>query len=282
MTSGKDQCARTPARLYREIRSLAFADQDGFSVFDPCPPNPTFDGLAIEWGPRAYVNPPFAEAGAWVQKASRESSERGTQVAMLLPMRCSSAWFADLEARATLCIWTRRAPFAGYKLSLPLPNMTALIPPRPPALLTKQDDLELELFPVLGGLVTVQPGTLQAAADHLRALHPDERVDICTTSASKQLATIPVDHHPSVTLAPASALHTTAFRALVPYVTHLYFIAPRLRHSAQDTNPLFAPSIAFRVSPFRTPLAQHIEPRIYLVRPTKAYTVADNAPAEIS
>jgi hypothetical protein len=53
---------------------------EGHEVFDPCPLNPTFDGLAIPWAlPPVInvVNPTFREMRRWKDKAEREWKERG-------------------------------------------------------------------------------------------------------------------------------------------------------------------------------------------------------------
>lgn len=54
MTS-KNQFWKTPTKLMQEL-------QEEFNFdFDPCPVNPAFDGLNIEWKQRNYVNPPYNE-----------------------------------------------------------------------------------------------------------------------------------------------------------------------------------------------------------------------------
>ena len=70
--------------------------------FDPCPVNPTFDGLAIEWGradPDAlftYWNPPYSTKDVWVQKAIRESKRGGPSIG-LLPVDLSATWAVHLD-----------------------------------------------------------------------------------------------------------------------------------------------------------------------------------------
>lgn len=68
--------------------------------FDPCPNNPTFDGLKIEWKEKNYVNPPYSNPMPWVEKAIAES-KMGKLVVMLLRVDTSTKWFAKLvEAQA--------------------------------------------------------------------------------------------------------------------------------------------------------------------------------------
>lgn len=47
--------------------------------FDPCPHNPQFDGLAIDWGRSNFVNPPYGrEIGKWLKKGVEESKKDKT------------------------------------------------------------------------------------------------------------------------------------------------------------------------------------------------------------
>lgn len=43
--------------------------------FDPCPSNPNFNGLDIEWINPTFVNPPYNNPKEWVLKALRERGE---------------------------------------------------------------------------------------------------------------------------------------------------------------------------------------------------------------
>lgn len=81
---------RTPKALYEEL------DREFHFDFDPCPANPTFDGLTIEWGNMNYVNPPYGKwIGRWLLKGLCEYSE-GRRSVFLLPSRTGTKWFQCL------------------------------------------------------------------------------------------------------------------------------------------------------------------------------------------
>lgn len=68
--------------------------------FDPCPHNPTFDGLHIGWNDLNYVNPPYSQKEVWIRKAIHES-ERGKKVILLLPVDTTTDWFLRLDKAAS-------------------------------------------------------------------------------------------------------------------------------------------------------------------------------------
>ena len=73
--TNRNQYAQTPDSFYEYMRSTMNLQ---LAELDPCPPNPTFDGLHpdFKWTAGAdetvYVNPPFRQAGEWIQKAYQE------------------------------------------------------------------------------------------------------------------------------------------------------------------------------------------------------------------
>lgn len=63
--------------------------------FDPCPVNPEFDGLIIDWGQRNFVNPPYGrELGKWLAKG-HEEADKGKTVVFLIPSRTDTRWWHD-------------------------------------------------------------------------------------------------------------------------------------------------------------------------------------------
>ena len=77
--------------------------------YDPCPlnDNPEVDGLQIDWKDKTYVNPPYSNPLAWVEKAIEESN-KGKMIVMLLRVDTSTKWFAKLiEAKAKI-MWINK------------------------------------------------------------------------------------------------------------------------------------------------------------------------------
>jgi site-specific DNA-methyltransferase (adenine-specific) len=82
---------RTPEALYS-----ALSEEFGIT-FDPCPRNPTFDGLSVPWNGNVYVNPPYGNAiTAWAKKGAAEfDAGRAECVVWLVAARTDTVWFHD-------------------------------------------------------------------------------------------------------------------------------------------------------------------------------------------
>lgn len=91
--------------------------------FDPCPPNPQFDGLACEWGASNFVNPPYGrEIGHWLAKGFREW-QKGKTVVFLVPSRTDTRWWHDYCMKATEIRFIKgRLKFKGAINSAPFPS----------------------------------------------------------------------------------------------------------------------------------------------------------------
>ena len=63
--TSNNQCWATPKNIYNH-----FVKKHGY--FDPCPENPKFNGLEIEWKEKNFVNPPYNQIDKWIDKALRE------------------------------------------------------------------------------------------------------------------------------------------------------------------------------------------------------------------
>jgi len=108
---------KTPEALYNKL------DEEFSFDFDPCPSDPTFDGLKVEWGYRNFVNPPYGrEIGKWMRKAYEEW-KKGKLVVMLIPSRTDTQWWHEYVMKATEIRFVRgRLKFDGHKNSAPFPS----------------------------------------------------------------------------------------------------------------------------------------------------------------
>jgi site-specific DNA-methyltransferase (adenine-specific) len=80
---------KTPRWLYEQLNAEFEFD------FDPCPPNPQFDGLAVSWGARNFVNPPYGRPiSDWLKKALHER-QIGNLSVFLIPSRTDTGWWHD-------------------------------------------------------------------------------------------------------------------------------------------------------------------------------------------
>lgn len=92
--------------------------------FDPCPENPTFDGLSIEWKTPSFVNPPYSEPILWVKKAI-EQQKKGIDVVLLMRVDPSTKWYKLLvEANGHFCYFNERLHFCESKNS---PNFASML-----------------------------------------------------------------------------------------------------------------------------------------------------------
>lgn len=119
--TGRDDW-ETPPAFYARL------DEEFHFAFDPCPHNPTFDGLSVEWKFPAFVNPPYRskDLSVWTLKC-REEGRRGTVVA-LLPVRTGVAWWHDnVQGVAKDVRFLRgRLRFVGSKWSAPFDSCVVI------------------------------------------------------------------------------------------------------------------------------------------------------------
>jgi site-specific DNA-methyltransferase (adenine-specific) len=94
--------------------------------FDPCPINPTFDGLKEPWHGRglAYINPPYGRAIAeWTEKAAWVGSTFDTEIVMLIPARTDTIWWQRHIVHAdAIAFWRGRIRFVGAAHGAPFPS----------------------------------------------------------------------------------------------------------------------------------------------------------------
>lgn len=129
-TSQRDQKARTPEELYEDLQAVY-----GKFDFDPCPSDPQFDGLSVEWGRNTYVNPPFKALKKWLMKALEEWKKGGKQIIFLMPIRIHTRYFLDninpyiQENKIGLYIINKGVKFQGYTYRAPFGMMYLVFPP---------------------------------------------------------------------------------------------------------------------------------------------------------
>jgi hypothetical protein len=100
---------KTPTFLYDELNK-----EFNFN-FDPCPINPTFDGLTIEWKERNFINPPYSRKSkeSFIKKAYEES-KKGKLCVMLLPVSTSTIIFHEyIYNKAEIRFLKGRVHFIG-------------------------------------------------------------------------------------------------------------------------------------------------------------------------
>ena len=115
--SSERQNWRTPKKLYEIL------DEEFQFEFDPCPNDPQFDGLEIEWLSRNFVNPPFRDVGKWIKKGFEES-QKGKLVVFLVASRTDTRWFHDyaLAYAVEIRFIKGRLRFDGFHNSAPFPS----------------------------------------------------------------------------------------------------------------------------------------------------------------
>jgi len=88
----------TPHEVFRAIDHFFSGGH-----FDPCPPNPKFDGLSVDWGTDCYINPPYSKAlkRAFINKAHKEY-QGGRYLWMFNYANSEDLWRVHEKASAVL------------------------------------------------------------------------------------------------------------------------------------------------------------------------------------
>lgn len=97
------------------------------------------DGLSKDWsGNTVFVNPPYSNVKAWVNKALIESRKPNTTIVMLVAARTDTKFFHEYCTKANQILFVKgRLKFGGSKNSAPFPSMvvvfggnTLYVPPK--------------------------------------------------------------------------------------------------------------------------------------------------------
>ena len=112
---------KTPEVFYQKLNEEFNFD------FDPCPPNPEFDGLEIEWGKRNFVNPPYGNViSKWLAKAVEEQGKGKTSV-FLIPSRTDTKWWHTYVMEADEIRFIKgRLRFQGAVYNAPFPSVVVV------------------------------------------------------------------------------------------------------------------------------------------------------------
>lgn len=112
----------TPEEIYNYLKHNGYEISD----FDPCPNNPEFDGLEIEWPHETiYVNPPYSrgQLSKWVKKCYDEY-RAGKTIIMLIPSYTDTRYFHKyIYNIARLEFIKGRLKFKGYNGKASFPSM---------------------------------------------------------------------------------------------------------------------------------------------------------------
>jgi len=125
----KDNWA-TPKDLYDKLDRIFHFD------FDPCPLNPTFDGLIVDWyiirnGVKrgsVFCNPPYSEVEKWIEKGCNEIlKENVDTLVFLVYAKTDTRWFHKFIWNNPRINWEidfikGRLKFGG-KNTAPFPSM---------------------------------------------------------------------------------------------------------------------------------------------------------------
>ena len=123
--SSNNHTWKTPKHVYD------YLDEEFRFVLDPCPSNPKFDGLEINWSDMNFVNPPYgSELPKWIEKGIAEQKKKHYSV-FLIPSRTDTKWFYKMYENATeIRFIVSRIKFVGAKNSAPFPSMIVFFGPK--------------------------------------------------------------------------------------------------------------------------------------------------------
>jgi hypothetical protein len=115
---------RTPKAVFQTL------DAEFNFDFDPCPPNPTFNGLEISWGHSNFVNPPYGnQIGLWLKKAFEERRQNKLSV-FLIPSRTDTRWWHEYCMNANEIRFIKgRLKFDDQPNPAPFPSAIIVIKP---------------------------------------------------------------------------------------------------------------------------------------------------------
>jgi len=120
---------QTPPELYQSLN-----DRFHFT-YDPCPINPTEDGLSVSWHGSVFCNPPYSEVGKWIEKGYNEILLGNVDcLVYLVYAKVDTKWFHHYIYKNPIIHWDieflpRRVKFidhTGKCGSSPFPSMLCI------------------------------------------------------------------------------------------------------------------------------------------------------------
>lgn len=130
-TSNSDEW-ETPLELYTRLN-----ERFKFTL-DPCSTKENHlcdkyytkedNGLCKSWkGQTVFVNPPYSNIKAWVEKCYKEHETNGTTIVMLIPSRTDTRYFHEyIYHKADIEFIKGRLRFSNSKNSAPFPSMIVI------------------------------------------------------------------------------------------------------------------------------------------------------------
>lgn len=114
----------TPKEFYSKL------DAEFKFDYDPCPLNATYNALEdyICWGGRVFINPPYSNIRAFLEKGLQELKKGNAELLVyLIPARTDTKWFHDLiYGKAEIRFIKGRLKFGDSKNSAPFPSMLVI------------------------------------------------------------------------------------------------------------------------------------------------------------
>ena len=122
LMSSNKQDWTTPKYFYDELNKEFCFD------LDPCPINPKFDGLKIDWIGNIFINPPYNNQRAFFEKGLIELEKGNAKVLVyLVPARTDTKLFHELiYGKAEIRFIKGRLKFGNSNNSAPFPSMIVI------------------------------------------------------------------------------------------------------------------------------------------------------------
>jgi len=119
----------TPDKVFNKIEKYFCIPRS--ILFDPCPLDPKWNGLEIEWDDFNFVNPPYTSLTDFVSKSITQYKKHKT-IVLLLPSKTDQLWFHELLSYNPQILWfLGRLKFVCARYSATQPHFLALLDGRP-------------------------------------------------------------------------------------------------------------------------------------------------------